>query len=131
MKIDNSKIFYQGEYADVTLTVPASTTYQPGTVLGRNKDDQLVAFSTDNTDSASSFTTTPLYILAQTVTNDDTNAADISMVRAFEYGIVNKNKLIFIKSDDKTDVTVLDELKKNGFKLENVQDISEDTCLTD
>ena len=39
-KIDNSKIFHEGSYADVTLTVPAATTYKPGLVLGRNADGE-------------------------------------------------------------------------------------------
>ena len=63
-KIDNSKIFHEGSYADVTLTVPAATTYKPGLVLGRNADGDLTAFDSSVADS------TPIYILAQTVVNE-------------------------------------------------------------
>ena len=66
--VDNSKIFHEGTYSDVSVTVPANTTYQAGTVLGRNKDGELVAFSTDNNVAAEpgpEFNTSPLYILAQ------------------------------------------------------------------
>lgn len=127
MKIDNSKIFLQGEFTDVTLTVPGQTTYKTGTVLGRNSDEKLVAFSTEN--NSEDFNTTPLYILAQDVINEESSPEDIPMVRAFEYGIVNKNKLIFKNTADATNANVLDELKQNGFKLENIQDLSVDTCL--
>lgn len=124
--IDNSKIFHEGVYADVTLTVAASTSLKVGTVLGRNSSGKLVPFSTDNnvagTSTTEAFKTSPLYILAQNVTNESTSAADFDLVKVFDSGVVDKNGLIFVKSDDASDVTVLDGLKTNNFRLINVEE---------
>lgn len=132
---DNSKIFHEGTYSDVSVTVPANTTYQAGTVLGRNKDGELVAFSTDNNVAASpgpEFNTSPLYILAQTLQNtDDSNEEEFDLVRVFETGVVNAAKLIFVKTADATDVKVLDALKANGFRLRNVEELTVKTSLSE
>lgn len=117
---DNSKIFHEGVYADVTLTVAASTTLKVGTVLGRNSNGKLVAFSTaNNTDT---FKTSPLYILAQNVVNESTSSEDFDLVRVFDSGVVDKSGLIFTKEADASDVTVLDALKTNNFRLINVEE---------
>lgn len=133
--VDNSKIFHEGTYSDVTIKVPAQTTYQAGTVLGRNKDGDLVAFSTDNNVAASpgpEFNTSPLYILAQTIENkDESNAEEFDLVRVFESGVVDAAKLIFIKTADATDVEVLDALKTNGFRLRNVEELTIKTSLSE
>lgn len=133
--VDNSKIFHEGTYSDVTIKVPAETTYQAGTVLGRNKDGDLVAFSTDNNVAASpgpEFNTSPLYILAQTIENkDESNAEEFDLVRVFESGVVDAAKLIFIKTADATDVEVLDALKTNGFRLRNVEELTIKTSLSE
>ena len=133
--VDNSKIFHEGTYSDVTIKVPAQTTYQAGTVLGRNKDGDLVAFSTDNNVAASpgpEFNTSPLYILAQTLQNtDDSNEEEFDLVRVFETGVVNAAKLIFVKTADATDVKVLDALKTNGFRLRNVEELTIKTSLSE
>lgn len=123
---DNSKIFHEGVYADVTLTVPASTTLKVGTVLGRNSSGKLVPFSTANnvagTSTTEAFKTSPLYILAQNVINDATSSADFDLVKVFDSGVVDKSGLIFIKEADASDVTVLDGLKTNNFRLINVEE---------
>lgn len=133
--VDNSKIFHEGTYSDVTIKVPAETTYQAGTVLGRNKDGDLVAFSTDNNVAASpgpEFNTSPLYILAQTIENkDESNAEEFDLVRVFESGVVDAAKLIFVKTADATDVAVLDALKTNGFRLRNVEELTIKTSLSE
>ena len=133
--VDNSKIFHEGTYSDVTIKVPAKTTYQAGTVLGRNKDGDLVAFSTDNNVAASpgpEFNTSPLYILAQTIENkDESNAEEFDLVRVFESGVVDAAKLIFVKTADATDVAVLDALKTNGFRLRNVEELTIKTSLSE
>lgn len=117
--IDNSKIFLDGVYADVSLYVPASTTYVAGTVLGRDADDNLTAFTSTVTGSE------PIYILAQDVTNSDTSETTVDFVRALDFGTVDADKLTFINSDDASDVDVLDAMKKNGFKLANVQQLTD------
>lgn len=133
--VDNSKIFHEGTYSDVTIKVPAKTTYQAGTVLGRNKDGDLVAFSTDNNVAASpgpEFNTSPLYILAQSIENkDESNAEEFDLVRVFESGVVDAAKLIFIKTADATDIEVLDALKTNGFRLRNVEELTIKTSLSE
>lgn len=133
--VDNSKIFHEGTYSDVTIKVPAETTYQAGTVLGRNKDGDLVAFSTDNNVAASpgpEFNTSPLYILAQSIENkDESNAEEFDLVRVFESGVVDAAKLIFVKTADATDVEVLDALKTNGFRLRNVEELTIKTSLSE
>lgn len=133
--VDNSKIFHEGTYSDVTIKVPAKTTYQAGTVLGRNKDGDLVAFSTDNNVAAEpgpEFNTSPLYILAQTIENkDESNAEEFDLVRVFESGVVDAAKLIFVKTADATDVEVLDALKTNGFRLRNVEELTIKTSLSE
>lgn len=133
--VDNSKIFHEGTYSDVSVTVPANTTYQAGTVLGRNKDGDLVAFSTDNNVAASpgpEFNTSPLYILAQSIENKDgSNAEEFDLVRVFESGVVDAAKLIFIKTADATDIEVLDALKTNGFRLRNVEELTIKTSLSE
>lgn len=133
--VDNSKIFHEGTYSDVTIKVPAQTTYQAGTVLGRNKDGDLVAFSTDNNVAASpgpEFNTSPLYILAQSIENkDESNAEEFDLVRVFESGVVDAAKLIFVKTADATDVEVLDALKTNGFRLRNVEELTIKTSLSE
>lgn len=124
--IDNSKIFHEGVYADVTLTVAASTTLKVGTVLGRNSSGKLVAFSTDNNvagiSTTEAFKTSPLYILAQNVVNESTSSEDFDLIKVFDSGIVDKSGLIFIKKADASDVTVLDALKTNNFRLINVEE---------
>ena len=59
--IDNSKIFLGGLYEDVTVKVPANTTYAEGTVLGLDGDGNVTAFSSATTGSE------PTYILANTL----------------------------------------------------------------
>ena len=71
----------------------------------------------------------PIYILAQDVTNETNEATSIDMVRVFDGGVVNKAKLIFANADDASNVTVLDALKANGFKLEVVQEMGARTSL--
>lgn len=133
--VDNSKIFHEGTYSDVTIKVPAQTTYQAGTVLGRNKDGDLVAFSTDNNVAASpgpEFNTSPLYILAQSIENkDESNAEEFDLVRVFESGVVDAAKLIFVKTADATDIEVLDALKTNGFRLRNIEELTIKTSLSE
>lgn len=118
--IDNSKIFHNGVYSDATIYVPANTTYKAGTVLGRNSSGKLTAFSSDL--NGENFASSPLYILAQTISNEDSNAAEIELVRVFESGLVDKNGLIFIKAADASNVEYLDALHTNGFRLGNVEE---------
>lgn len=130
--IDNSKIFLGGSFCDVTVKVPASTTYAQGLVLGRKSDGDLVAYSTDNdtaldvdftAESATeAFVSEPTYILAQTLVNTAKTATEFALARVFECGPVNKDKLVFAKTADATNPVVLDKLKNNGFKLELVQE---------
>lgn len=132
--IDNSRIFHEGVYTNASVLVPANTTYKAGTVLGRNKDGKLTAFSTDNnvaaTDSDPAFYTSPLYILAQTITNESTSQAEtIDLVRVFDSGAVDKAELIFIKPADASDIKVLDEMKVNNFRLLGVEELTETTSL--
>ena len=145
--INNSKIFLEGIYGDATVKVPASSTYATGTVLAHNSDGDLVAYSTDNdtaitigitldVDGASLSTATgtaealaafisePTYILAQDLVNEETSAQEFSLARVFECGAVNKDKLIFVKAADATDVTVLSKLKNNGFNLAQVSSLT-------
>lgn len=112
--IDNSNTFYQGLYGDVSINIAASTTLKKGTVLGidTTKDSatqgKIIAFDSTKCSDAS-------YILASDITNEAESAADISLVRVFECGEVNRNKLIFINSADKTSASVLANLKANGI----------------
>lgn len=128
-KIDNSKIFLGGIFTDAEVTVPAKTTYVTGTVLGRNSNGKLVGFSTDNNVAASegveAFTADPLYILAQTLTNESNSAETVELVRVYDGGAVDKNKLVFVKAADADNVEVLDAMKRNHFRLEDVQQLSE------
>lgn len=134
-KVDNSKIFLEGDFTDMDVQLAANQTLEAGTVLGRDKDGKLVAFSTANnvakTDLAEAFTTEPIYILAQSIANSTTSALEVDRVRVFDGGSVNKDKLIFIKTSDKTNTTVLDQLHKNGFELKVVEELTEKTCLRD
>lgn len=133
-KIENARIFYDGIFANETVTVAAETTLAKGTVLGRNKDKELVAFTTDNnvapvdatdTDPAvEGFTTEPIYILAEALPNTTKSKATFT-ARVFDGGTVNKDRIIFTKTADKTDVAVLDALHRNGFTLVPVQDLAE------
>lgn len=134
-KVDNSKIFLEGDFTDMDVQLAANQTLEAGTVLGRDKDGKLVAFSTANnvakTDSVEAFTTEPIYILAQSIANSTSSALEVDRVRVFDGGSVNKDKLIFIKTADKTNTTVLDQLHKNGFELKVVEELTEKTCLRD
>ena len=121
--IDNSKIFHEGSYADETVLVPANTTYKEGTVLGRNADGKLTAYTSDVA------TSEPIYILAQDVINETASPTEKALVTVFDGGVVNASKLIFVKNADKTAVAVLDKLKRNGFKLERVEELVERTNL--
>lgn len=115
--IDNSKIFHNGVYSDASVLVPKETTFKAGTVLGRDADGNLTAFTSEVEGSS------PLYILAQTITNESTSASEtIDLVRVFESGLVDKNGLIFINEEDAEDVSVLDALHTNGFRLRNVEE---------
>jgi len=135
-QIDNSKIFLEGCYTDVAVTVAAETTYKAGTVLGRNSDGDLVAYSTDLNveadpeEEVEAFTSEPLYILVNELVNTDEDyEKTFDMVRVFDGGVVNKAKLVFVKTADASDVATLDFLKKNGIKLANVEELSEATRL--
>lgn len=132
--IDNSRIFHDCLNTDVDVYVPANTTYKVGTVLGRNKEGKLVAFSTDNNVAASTgveaFATSPLYILRQTLVNESTSQAEtFANVRVVDSGTVDKAGLIFVKSADASDVKVLDEMKVNNFRLLGVEELTESTPL--
>ena len=139
--VDNSKIFMEGAYSDATVKVPAKTTFKKGLVLGRNADGELTAFSTENnveavpadgeTPAVEGFTTSPIYILAQNLTNEEETAEEFPLVRVFECGAVNKDKLIFDNKSDAEDVEVLDALKRNGFSLETVVELTEETSLAE
>lgn len=133
--IDNSKIFHNGVYADASVLVPASTTYKIGTVLGRNSDGKLTAFSSDLNVAASegveAFTSSPLYILAQTVTNETASPLTCDLVRVFDSGVVDKNGLIFVKSSDATNDEVLDALRVNNFRLVNVEELTNASALAE
>lgn len=114
--IDNSKIFHEGVYADAKILVPANTTYKIGTVLGRNAEGALTAYTSDVANS------TPLYILAQNLTNESSSSTEFELVRVFDSGVVDKAGLIFAKSADATSVKVLDALKTNNFRLIGVDE---------
>ena len=125
--ISNSKVILDGIFSDASVYVPANTTYKEGTVLGRNSSGKLTAFSSDLNVAAAEnvdpFTSSPLYILAQTITNaDTTNAATIDLVRVLETGTVDKSKVVFIKSDDASVVAYIDALHTNGIRLVNVEE---------
>lgn len=126
--INSSKIFYDGVFADVTVTVAANTTLDEGLILGRNKDDELVGFTTDNnvaaTESTAAFTTEPIYILAETLKNTTSSKATFK-ARVFDGGVVNQDKIIFLKAADKANVKVLDQLHLNGYTLVPVQELTE------
>lgn len=133
--IDNSKIFHDGVFTDASVFVPKGTTYKAGTVLGRDKDGNLTAFSTENNVAATSdveeFKTSPLYILAQTITNESTTQNEtFDAVRVFDSGVVDKAGLIFVNEDDGEDVAVLDALKTNNFRLVNVEEQAGVSCLS-
>lgn len=117
-KIDNSKVFLGGIYTDATVTVPANTTYEEGLVLGRDSSGNLTAFTSENTNS------TPVFILAQHIKNDESTAEDFPMARVFDGGAVNKDKLIFAKAADASSASVLDALKINGFDLVTVTEMA-------
>ena len=125
--ISNSKVILDGIFTDASVYVPANTTYAEGTVLGRNSSGKLTAFSSDLDVAASgddpAFNSVPLYILAQSITNADTdNAATIDLVRVLETGTVDKAKVIFKKSADASVVAYLDALHTNGIRLVNVEE---------
>ena len=107
--VDNSKIFLEGAYSDATVKVPGETTFKKGLILGRDENGDLTAFTSENEGSE------PLYILAQDIINEEENAEEFPLARVFEYGAVNKDKIIFANEDDAEDATVLDALKRNGF----------------
>jgi hypothetical protein len=122
--ISNSKVILDGIFSDASVYVPANTTYKEGTVLGRNSSGKLTAFSSDLNVAAAEnvdpFTSSPLYILAQTITNaDTTNAATIDLVRVLETGTVDASKIIFVKTADASVVANLDALHTNGIRLVN------------
>lgn len=116
--IDNSKIFLGGVYTDAEIKIAANTTLVAGTVLGRDSNKDLVAFTTANEGSQ------PIYILAQDIANT-TGSAITTMCRVYECGEVDASKLTFVKGADATDVAVLDALKTNGYTLVNVQQLAE------
>lgn len=126
-KIDNSKIFLGGVYADAAVNVPAQTTYKEGTVLARNADGYLTAYTSAN--DTDSFTCETFYILAQRLVNEAETAADVALARVYECGPLNKEKLIFINTADASSVTVQDKLRQNGFSLETVTELTEETSL--
>lgn len=121
--INNSKVILDGIFTDASIYVPANTTYKEGTVLGRNSSGKLTAFSSDLNVADPVFNSSPLYILAQTITNaDDSNAATIDLVRVLETGTVDKSKVIFKKTADASVVAYLDALHTNGIRLVNVEE---------
>ncbi len=128
-QIDNSKIFHDGLYSDATIYVPKQTTYKAGTVLGRNQDGKLTAFSSD-LNVEETFKSSPLYVLAQTITNEDSNPAEIGLVRVLESGTVDKNGIIFVKSEDASNVEYLDALHTNGIRLALVEEQTGTTSLS-
>lgn len=122
-KYGNPKVILKGVFADVELKVPATTTYKEGTVLGRNATGDLIAYKSADCEEA-------LYILAQTVKNA-ASSETTAFVKVLDGGSVNKDLLIFADASDAAKPTVLDNLKRNGFHLEYVQELTEETCLKD
>lgn len=120
--IDNSKIFLNGIYGDASVKVAANTTLKRGTVLSLNKDDELVAYSTDLDETT--FTAEPTYILAQDLVNNTTAAVEYDLTRVFESGEVDAAKVIFTKTADANNAQVLAKMKNNGLHLVNVQQMS-------
>ena len=57
------------------------------------------------------------------ITNSDTsNPAEIDLCRVCEAGLIDKSKVIFIKTADASVVSYLDALHTNGFSLINVEE---------
>lgn len=129
-QIDNSNIFLGGIYGNATVTIPATTTLKPGTVLGLNDAGKIVPYSTDldkkstTATDALAFVAEPTYILASELTNSTSSAVDSPMARVFENGDVDAGKLIFTKTADATNAAVLAKMKNNGFNLHGVQDMT-------
>lgn len=113
ISIDNSKIFLNGIYGDTTVVVAANTTLKAGTLLGVDtlKDSetngQIIPFDTAKC-------TAPSYVLAQDVQNSSESNAEL-LLRVFECGEVNKNKLVFVNSADSLTPKMLAELKSSGI----------------
>jgi len=122
-KYGNPKVILKGVFADVQIKVPANTTYKEGTILGRNAEGTLIAYKSADCNEA-------LYVLAQTVTNAAAEET-VALVKVLDGGSVNKDLLLFVDNADATKTAVLDNLKRNGFHLEHVQELTEDTCLKD
>ena len=122
-KYGSPKVILKGVFADVQLKIPATTTYKEGTVLGRDAQGALIAYKSADCEEA-------LYILAQTVTNAAAEET-VALVKVLDGGSVNKDLLVFADETDAAKTAVLDNLKRNGFHLENVQELTEDTCLKD
>lgn len=132
--IDNSKIFLNGIYGDASVKVAANTTLKRGTVLGLNKDDELVAYSTDldapytpangSNEATEAFIAEPTYILAQDLSNNTSSAVEYDLTRVFESGEVDAAKVIFTKTADASNAQVLAKMKNNGLHLVNVQQMS-------
>ncbi len=131
--INNSKAILDGIFTDASIYVPANTTYKVGTVLGRNSNGKLTAFSSDLNVAASegveAFTSNPLYILGQEITNDESSGATIDLVRVLETGTIDKDKVIFVKTADASVVEYLDALHTNNIRLVGVEEQCDTTSL--
>lgn len=123
-KIDNSKAILDGVFSDITVTVPAKTTYAANTVLGLNSQGKITAFTSDNNVKASEgvagFIAEPSYILAHQIENTTESPIEYPLARVLECGEVDIAKAVFIKAADAEDVNVLTALKNNGIRLVHV-----------
>lgn len=106
--IDNSKIFLKGGFTDVTVSVPAKTTLLEGTVLGFDADGALIPFNTTDCTNAQ-------YVLAQDLANTTNSVVERGNVRAFEWGEVNGEKLIFTASGESLTAEIKANMKANGI----------------
>ena len=120
---DNSKVILSGIYSDVTVTIPAKTTYQEGTILGVDKTSgKITAYESSTCEY-------PGYVLAQTITNDDNSAVELSMIKVAEDCEVNKDKIIFVNEADTLTYKMALVLNANNIKCVPVLEETTDGIL--
>ncbi len=122
-----AELYDKGEYADMTITIPANSSFARGLVLGCAADsNKLLPFATPEAEDG--YASSPEYVLVKNdgIKNDTGSPVDI-VAKVLVTGKVNAYGLCFAKVSDTIETAgLLTKLKNNGIVANRVENYVEE-----
>lgn len=134
-----TELYDIGEYADMTITIPANSSFSRGLVLGcASASNKLLPFATPEAEDEDELSTmaaspevyaaSPEYVLVNFdgIKNDTGSPADVT-AKVLVAGRVNAYGLCFAKEADTIDTAgLLTKLKNNGIVARRIENYVEE-----